>query len=64
MEQKKFEPPVREEDKDKTDTDNDYKYSRENYYNLIEKDVYNTSDILDVAKEAHQSVLHTKLSVH
>ena len=52
MEQKKFEPPVvREEDKDKTDTDNDYKYSRENYYNLIEKGQEAIQGILDVAKE-------------
>ena len=29
-------PVPREEDKD-TDVDNDYKYSRENYYNLVEK---------------------------
>ena len=52
MEQKKFEPPVvRKEDKDKTDTDNDYKYSRENYYNLIEKGQEAIQGILDVAKE-------------
>ena len=52
MEQKKFEPPVvRKEDKDKTDTDNDYKYSRENYYNLIERGQDAIQGILDIAKE-------------
>ena len=35
---KEFTPPVpRMEDKEKEDVDNDYKYSRENYYNLIER---------------------------
>ena len=35
---KEFTPPVpRLEDKNKEDVDNDYKYSRENYYNLIER---------------------------
>ena len=53
MEQKKFEPPVvREEDKDKTDTDNDYKYSRENYYNLIERGQDAIQGILDIANES------------
>ena len=53
MEQKKFEPPVvGEEDKDKTDTDNDYKYSRENYYNLIERGQDAIQGILDIANES------------
>ena len=37
---KEFTPPVpRLEDKNKEDVDNDYKYSRENYYNLIESEM-------------------------
>ena len=47
-----FKAPVpRKEDKDKQDIDNDHKYSRENYYNLIEKGQEATEGILDVAKE-------------
>ena len=35
---KEFTPPVpRLEDKNKEDLENDHKYSRENYYNLIER---------------------------
>ena len=49
---KQFTPPVpRMEDKEKEDVDNDYKYSRENYYNLIEKGQEAIQGILDVAKE-------------
>ena len=49
---KEFTPPVpRLEDKNKEDVDNDYKYSRENYYNLIEKGQEAIEGILDVAKE-------------
>ena len=45
-------PPVpRVEDTKKPDVDNDYKYSRENYYNLIEKGQEAIEGILDVAKE-------------
>ena len=47
-----FKPPVpRKDDKDKQDIDNDHKYSRENYYNLIEKGQEAIEGILDVAKE-------------
>ena len=49
---KEFSPPVkREDDKSKADVDNDYKYSRENYYNLIERGQEAIQGILDVAKE-------------
>ena len=41
----------RKEDKQKEDVDNDYKYSRENYYNLIERGQEAIQGILDVAKE-------------
>ena len=51
-EKKEFKPPVpRKEEKDNTDIDNDHKYSRENYYNLIEKGQEAIEGILDVAKE-------------
>ena len=47
-----FSPPVkREDDKSKADVDNDYKYSRDNYYNLIEKGQEAIQGILDIAKE-------------
>ena len=50
--EKKTTPPVpRLEDKNKEDVDNDYKYSRENYYNLIERGQEAIQGILDVAKE-------------
>ena len=50
---KEFTPPVpRLEDKNKEDVDNDYKYSRENYYNLIERGQDAIQGILNVAKEA------------
>ena len=49
---KEFSPPVkREDDKTKADVDNDYKYSRDNYYNLIEKGQEAIQGILDIAKE-------------
>ena len=49
---KEFTPPVpRLEDKNKEDVDNDYKYSRENYYNLIERTRRNTRHI-DIANES------------
>ena len=49
---KEFTPPVpRMEDKNKEDVDNDYKYSRENYYNLIERGQEAIQGILDIAKE-------------
>ena len=47
-----FKAPVpRKEEKEKTDIDNDHKYSRENYYNLIEKGQEAIEGILNVAKE-------------
>ena len=49
---KEFQAPVpRKEDKAKTDVDNDYEHSRENYYNLIEKGQEAIEGILDIAKE-------------
>ena len=49
---KEFKPLVpRKEEKDKPDIDNDYKYSRENYYNLIERGQEAIEGILDVARE-------------
>ena len=52
VEKKEFKPLVsRTEDKDKADVDNDYKYSRENYYNLIEKGQEAIQGILDIAQE-------------
>ena len=53
VEKKEFKPLVpRVEDKDKTDVDNDYKYSRENYYNLIERGQDAIQGILDIANES------------
>ena len=47
-----FKPVVpRKEDNDKADVDNDYKYSRENYYNLIERGQEAIEGILDIARE-------------
>jgi hypothetical protein len=47
-----FKPAVpRREDNDKADVDNDYKYSRENYYNLIERGQEAIDGILDIARE-------------
>ena len=49
---KEFKPLVpRREEKDKADVDNDYKYSRENYYNLIERGQEAIEGILEVARE-------------
>jgi len=51
-EQKQFKAPVpRKEDKESPDIDNDYKYSRENYYNLIERGQEAIEGILDIARE-------------
>ena len=50
---KEYTPPVpRVEDKNKEDVDNDYKYSRENYYNLIERGQDAIQGILDIAQES------------
>ena len=47
-----FKPAVpRKDDDKKEDVDNDYKYSRENYYNLIERGQEAIEGILDVARE-------------
>jgi hypothetical protein len=47
-----FKPAVpRKEETDKADVDNDYKYSRENYYNLIERGQEAIEGILDIARE-------------
>ena len=47
-----FKPAVpRKEDNNKADVDNDYKYSRENYYNLIERGQEAIDGILDIARE-------------
>ena len=49
---KEFKPLVpRVEDKDKTDVDNDYKYSRDNYFHLIDKGNEAIDGILEIAKE-------------
>ena len=48
-----FKPVVpRKEDDKKEDVDNDYKYSRENYYNLIERGQDAIQGILDIANES------------
>ena len=53
VEQKEFKPLVpRMEEKGKEDVDNDYKYSRENYYNLIERGQDAIQGILDIANES------------
>ena len=44
-------PVPRKEVPKKDDIENDYKYSRENYYNLIERGQDAIQGILDVAKE-------------
>ena len=47
-----FKPAVpRKEENGKADVDNDYKYSRENYYNLIERGQEAIEGILDIARE-------------
>src|SRR5210317_1908183 len=51
-ETKEYKPLVpRKEEKDKGDIENDHKYSRENYYNLIERGQEAIEGILDVARE-------------
>ena len=51
-ETKEFKPLVpRKEDKESPDIENDHKYSRENYYNLIERGQEAIEGILDVARE-------------
>ena len=50
---KEVKPPVpRLEDKDKQDIENDHKYSRENYYNLIEKGQNAIEGILNIADQS------------
>jgi putative cell wall-binding protein len=52
VEKKEFKPPVqRKEDKENLDVDKDYEYSRENYYNLIERGQEAIDGILEIAKE-------------
>ena len=52
VEKKEFKPLVpRVEDKDKEDIDNDYKYSRDNYFHLIDKGNEAIEGILEIAKE-------------
>ena len=52
VERKEFTPPVpRKENTENPDIDKDYDYSRENYYNLIEKGQEAIEGILDIAKE-------------
>ena len=51
---KDFEQPApvpRVVDESKTDVDNDYEHSRDNYYNLIDKGNQAIEGILDIAKE-------------
>ena len=50
FEQPKAVPQVIDETKD--DIDNDYKYSRDNYYNLIDKGNEAIQGILDIANES------------
>ena len=51
--EKEFKPLVpRKEDKQKEDVDNDYKYSRENYYNLIERGQDAIQGRLEIANES------------
>jgi hypothetical protein len=51
-EKKEFQAPVtRKEDGNKEDIDVDYDYSRDSYYNLIEKGQEAIEGILDIAKE-------------
>ena len=44
-------PVPRVVDESKTDVDNDYEHSRDNYYNLIDKGNQAIEGILDIAKE-------------
>ena len=51
---KDFEQPApvpKKIDESKTDVDNDYEHSRDNYYNLIDKGNEAIEGILDIAKE-------------
>ena len=51
---KDFEQPApvpKKIDESKTDVDNDYEHSRDNYYNLIDKGNQAIEGILDIAKE-------------
>ena len=52
MLQEKSVPVPRVEDPKKDDIENDYKYSRENYYNLIERGQDAIQGILDIANES------------
>ena len=47
----KFEPPVKRGNGKGEDIDKDYDYSRDNYYNLIERGQEAIDGILDIAKE-------------
>ena len=56
MEQKQFNPPVERKEGElelaiEKDINTDYDYSRESYYNLIEKGQEAIQGILDIAKE-------------
>ncbi len=52
MEQMQSKPPVpRDDDPKKEDVDKDYEYSRDSYYNLIDKGNQAIQGILDIAKE-------------
>ena len=44
-------PVPKKVDENKTDIDNDYEHSRDNYYNLIDKGNQAIEGILDIAKE-------------
>ena len=44
-------PVPKKIDENKTDIDNDYEHSRDNYYNLIDKGNQAIEGILDIAKE-------------
>ena len=44
-------PVPRKIDENKTDIDNDYTHSRDNYYNLIDNGYHAIDGILDIAKE-------------
>ena len=56
-------PVPRKIDETKTDIDNDYSHSRDNYYNLIDKGNEAIEGILEIAKEG-QHLEHTKLQVN
>ena len=50
--EKKFEPPVPRVNGKGEDVDTDYKYQRENFYNLIERGQDAIDGILEVAKQS------------